>query len=127
MDLQRRLKLYLFGLILGGILAWFFYGERLTNAEWTPAERIKLRLSNTLVKATPSALDSLQRWSLGVDELRARSREATVLMDKIQRKGDTLIYTVHYQLASGNYEAHVAVNRDHRADSTAVLLGITSR
>ncbi|NUQ16482.1 MAG: hypothetical protein HUU33_14315, partial [Flavobacteriales bacterium] len=55
MTLSRRLLLFAVGLLIGGALAWWSFGERLTNAAWTPRERIKLRVAATLVRSTATA------------------------------------------------------------------------
>ena len=49
MSLQRRLTLYLIGLILGGMMAYKFYGDRVTNGKWLPENKVKQRLTCTLI------------------------------------------------------------------------------
>ena len=70
MTLTRRLLLYAVGLLIGGGLAWWSFGERLTNAAWTPRERIKLRVAATLVRGTPESLAGLQARGLDLDAVR---------------------------------------------------------
>ncbi|MCB0782462.1 MAG: hypothetical protein KDC03_23485, partial [Flavobacteriales bacterium] len=78
MDLKRRLQLYLTGLIIGGVVAYFFYGDRLTNAAWTPEEKIKQRMRSTLLKSTPEAEQQLAAWSIQLSDVRASIAEASV-------------------------------------------------
>ncbi|MCB0768596.1 MAG: hypothetical protein KDB95_15410, partial [Flavobacteriales bacterium] len=93
MDLKRRLQLYLIGLIIGGFVAYFFYGDRLTNAAWTPEEKIKQRMRSTLLKSTPEAEQQLAAWSIQLSDVRASIAEASVHVRDTKRAGDSLYYT----------------------------------
>ncbi|MBS1548061.1 MAG: hypothetical protein JSU02_11940, partial [Bacteroidetes bacterium] len=70
MTFSRRLLLFGFGLGLGCLLAWAFYGKRLENTDWMPNHRVKLRLQSTLIKATPDAEAQLAPMNLSLADLR---------------------------------------------------------
>lgn len=84
MDLKRRLQLYLIGLILGGLMAWGFFGNRLSNTAWMPEDRIKLRLKSTLLKAHPNAEAQMARWPTDLNAVRASIDSAEVLIFKLK-------------------------------------------
>lgn len=127
MDLKRRLQLYLVGLIIGGVVAYFFYGERLTNSAWTPEEKIKQRLRNTLIKASPEAEQQLVTRSLQLSDVRASLEQASVDVSDTKRSGDSLFYTVNTKLHGKDTRLIVVGLRDFDSDSTATLWSITDR
>lgn len=127
MDLKRRLQLYLIGLIIGGVVAYFFYGERLTNSAWTPSEKIKQRLRSTLVKASPEAEQQLNARSLQLSDVRNSLKEANVELGNTKRSGDSLFYTVETKLHGREARLIVVGLRDFDRDSTATLIRIEDR
>ena len=124
MDLQRRLTLYLFGLIIGGGAAYFFYGERLTSGAWMPEAKLKQRLRSTLVKATPSAQQELDARGLSLTDLRLRMDSARIDFGASARNDDSLIYSVATPLRGKELTLRIGTLRDFDRDSTATLLGI---
>lgn len=127
MDLKRRLQLYLVGLIIGGLVAYFFYGERLTNSAWTPSEKIKQRLRSTLVKASPEAEQQLNARSLQLSDVRNSLKEANVELSDTKRSGDSLYYSVETKLHGKEVRLIVVGLRDFDRDSTATLMRIEER
>ncbi|MCB0787427.1 MAG: hypothetical protein KDB88_07095 [Flavobacteriales bacterium] len=127
MDLRRRIQLYLIGLVIGGALAYLFYGDRLTNAGWTPKERIKLRLGTTLVKASPVAASYLRDHGMPLDSVRLAMREAEVRLKDTRRSGDSLFYEVRVPLQGRPTSMTILVFEDHRRDSTATLWSVEGR
>lgn len=127
MDFQRRLQLYLVGLVIGGLLAWFFMGDRLTNMAWTPKERIELRLENTLLKATPEADSTLRAWNTTLADLRAAMPEAGVTLKDTRRSNDSLYYAVTAEVKGRPLAMTIAVLADPRSDSTATLWELRDR
>jgi hypothetical protein len=127
MDLQRRLTLYLFGLIIGGALAYWFYGQRLTNAAWIPEERIKLRLRTTLVYATEEAAEQLAAWPATLADLRAAMVDNDVDVSATRRVQDTLYYTVDLTILQRPARLQIWAWANAAQDSTATLVGIVPR
>jgi hypothetical protein len=127
MDLKRRLQLYLVGLIIGGVVAYFFYGDRLTNAAWTPEEKIKQRMRSTLVKATPEAEEQLAAWSMQLSDVRASIAEASVHVSDTERAGDSLYYTMDTKVLGRDARLVIVGLRDFDRDSTATLWRIEPR
>lgn len=127
MDLKRRLQLYLVGLIIGGVAAYFFFGERLTNAAWTPEEKIKQRLRSTLLKATPEAEEQLRSRSIELSDVRGAIGQASVEFSSTERKGDSLFYRVDTRLNGAEARLIILGLRDFDRDSTATLWRIEER
>lgn len=127
MDLKRRLQLYLVGLIIGGVVAYFFYGDRLTNSAWTPEEKIKQRLRTTLIKASPEAEQQLATRSIQLSDVRASIEHASVDVGGTKRSGDSLFYTVDTKLQGRDARLVVVGLRDFDSDSTATLWSIRDR
>ena len=127
MDLKRRLQLYLVGLIIGGVAAYFFYGERLTNSAWTPQEKIKQRLRSTLIKAWPEAEQELNARAIDLGHVRAALDRASVSLQETKRTEDTLYYAVDTELKEQAVRLTVVGLRDFDRDSTATLWRIEDR
>ena len=126
MDLQRRLTLYLVGLIIGGIAAYMMYGDRLTNGAWLPEQKVKLRLINTLTKATPSAQAQLEARAIDLQVLREALPTCDIRFGDSRRTDDSLIYEVDVTLNGAPAKLTIGALRDANSDrdSTATLLGI---
>lgn len=122
MDLQRRLTLYLFGLIIGGGAAYFFYGERLTSGAWMPEAKLKQRLRNTLLKATPAAQRELDARSITLDELRLRMDSARIDFGASTRDAEALTYSVTAPFKGSVLNMRISGQRDFDRDSTATLI-----
>lgn len=117
----------LFGLgsIMGMLLAWAFFGERLENTDWMPNHRVRMRLQNTLVKATPEAETMLQSLQLDLADLRASVLDSCeVNFKKSQRSDDSLVYFVYGTVKGRSVHYTAATLRDFRSDSTATLTSI---
>ncbi len=127
MNLARRIRLFIIGLLIGGVAAWFFFGERITSGAWMPEARIKLRLKETLVKSTPEASSSIANWPTTIDSVRASVANGEVILKETRRHGDSLTYTVDVALAGKPARLKVLVLEDFRIDSMATLVGIAQR
>lgn len=124
MTLTRRLLLYAIGLLIGGGLAWWSFGERLTNAAWTPRERIKLRVAATLVRSTDRAGAALAAHGLDLAGVRQAVPHSEVLLPRTRRSGDSLFYTLRTPVGRDTLTLEVQVFEDHRRDSTATLVRV---
>lgn len=126
MDLQRRLTLYLVGLIIGGIAAYMMYGDRLTNGAWLPEQKVKLRLINTLTKATPPAQAQLEARAIDLQVLREALPTSDIRFSDSRRTDDSLIYEVDVMLKGAPAHLTIGALRDANSDrdSTATLLSI---
>lgn len=127
MDLSRRIKLYVFGVVVGGVLAWAFFGTRLTSTAWMPEDRVKLRLRSTLIKATPEAEAQLAPLQLDLSTLRTSLDSAQVDFKASARTDDSLYYVVHTTIDGRVYTYRCAALRDYVVDSTATLTAIGFR
>lgn len=121
MSLQRRILLYAFGLIIGVGLAYFFYGERLTTADWLPEERVKKRLALTLVAARHQARQQLNEWPAELSDLRQAMPESSVDFKNSRRTPDSIYYHLEGPLKGRTAQMIVAVSRDIDNDTTATL------
>lgn len=124
MDLQRRLTLYLLGLIIGGALAYWFYGQRLTSGAWLPEAKLKQRLRSTLVKATPAAQQALDDRSISLSDLRVRMDSARIDFGASTRGKDSLVYAVAAPFNGSKLHLRISALRDFDRDSTATLLEV---
>lgn len=124
MDLKRRLTLYLFGLILGGIASYFIYGDRLTNGAWLPDAKVKLRLINTLTQASPSAQAEMDARAITLQTLREALPKADVRFGDSRRTSDSLVYAVDVTVDGKPVRLTIGALRDSDRDSTATLLGL---
>ncbi|MBL7980417.1 MAG: hypothetical protein JNL52_01275 [Flavobacteriales bacterium] len=127
MDLQRRLTLYLFGLIIGGGMAYFIYGERLTSGAWLPEHKVKQRLESTLLKTAPQAETALSTWPADLEAVRKSIPSATVSFKESVRTDDSIYYTLD-GVVDGKPARFVIVGlRDFDRDSTATLWSLKAR
>lgn len=126
MGLTRRLTLYLFGLIIGGGVAYLMYGERLTGGAWLPEQKVKLRLINTLIRATPTAQGWLDAHGTTLQTLREAIPTADIRFGDSRRTDDSLIYAVGISLSGKPVHLTIGALRDAESDrdSTATLLSI---
>lgn len=124
MDLQRRLTLYLLGLIIGGALAYWFYGERLTTSAWLPEEKVKSRLRSTLLQAAPQAQVQLDQRGLDLSVLRRGMDSAKVDFGASTRGDDSLVYMVAAQVNGSELRMRISAKRDFDRDSVATLLDL---
>ncbi len=122
MDLQRRLTLYLFGLLIGGGLAYWFYGQRLTSSAWLPEAKMKQRLRSTLLKASPAAQQALDAQGIALQDLRIRMDSATIDFGASERGRDSVVYAVRAPLNGRKLNLRISALRDFDRDSTATLI-----
>ena len=127
MTLGRRIRLFLIGIVLGCVAAWFFFGERLTSSAWMPEDRIKLRLKTTLVKTTPQGAADLSAWPSTLDSVRSSIASGEVVLKETRRHGDSLTYTVDVVLAGRNARVTTVVLEDLKVDTLATLVGLVPR
>ncbi len=124
MDLGRRIKLYVFGVVLGGIVAWGIYGNRLSNTAWMPEERVKLRLRSTLIKATPDAQAELMARGLDLAALRGALDSSSVDFKASRRTDDSLWYVVKARHNGVDLVYTCTALRDYVIDSTATVIDL---
>ncbi len=127
MPFKRRIFLYLIGVFIGGLLAFKFYGDRLTSGGWLPEERVKKRLSSTLISATPVARQQLQEWPAELSDLRMAMPHATVDIGDSKRTPDSIYYHVTADVNGRDAQLVIAVLRDLDKDTTATLWSIHPR
>lgn len=124
MTFKRRLLLFSFGIGLGCLLAWAIFGSRLENTDWMPNHRVKLRLKNTLVKATPEAEIMLTPLHLNLADLRTAMDSFDIDFSDSKRSKDSLVYYVYGTVRGQQVHYMAATLRDFRTDSTATLVSI---
>lgn len=113
------------GLMLGSLLAWGIFGDRLENTDWMPNHRVKLRLANTLIRATPEAESMLEPLGLDLTDLRnAVIDSCDINFRKSIRGDDSLVYYVYGTVRGQQVHYMAATLRDFRTDSTATLTAI---
>lgn len=127
MEFGRRLKLYLFGLIIGGVLAWLLYGERLLNSGWTPEARIKERIAATLLRTSDEGAKAMRRRSISLADVKTSIPGAEVILKETRRKGDSIIYSLDATIRAEAARLVVLVYEDYDRDSTATLLEVRGR
>lgn len=120
--------LFGFGIGMGSLLAWAMYGKRLENTDWMPNHRVRLRLQNTLVKATPDAERMMAGLHLDLADLRATVLDSCEVNFKQSLRGeDSLVYYVYGKVRGMDVWYMAATLRDFRTDSTATLTEIHRR
>ena len=92
MSLQRRLTLYLIGLILGGMMAYKFYGDQ-----------------------------QLAQWSTDLNAVRLSLDSASLDLGASKRTPDSIFYSMRTIVAGRNADLTIAVLRDFDLDTTATL------
>ncbi|MCB9170859.1 MAG: hypothetical protein H6597_08205 [Flavobacteriales bacterium] len=127
MTFQRRLFLYFIGLVLGGIVSYFIFGQRLFNTGWMPKDRIRLRLGTTLIKARPEAMGTLRSWDADLGTLRGRMPGADVILRETEHHGDSLFYHIDMDVKGHPAELVVLAFKNYRADTTATLWALNAR
>ncbi|HRH38733.1 MAG TPA: hypothetical protein PK760_10330, partial [Flavobacteriales bacterium] len=85
-------------------------------------EKVKLRLINTLTKATPGAQAELDVRSIGLQHVREAMPKAEVRFSESQRTDDSLIYAVDVTLNGKPTRLTIGALRDSDRDSTATLM-----
>lgn len=121
MTLKRRIALYLVGILIGGGLAYIFYGERLTGADWLPDERVKKRLAATLIAARPQAREQLEAWPASLSDLRKAMPSASIDLKNSRRTPDSIYYNVDAEVNGRQAQMVIVVLRDLDRDTTATL------
>ncbi|MEZ4808649.1 MAG: hypothetical protein R2815_14390 [Flavobacteriales bacterium] len=124
MDLKRRLTLYLVGLIIGGGMAYWIYGERITNGAWLPEAKVKQRLRSTLIQASAHAEVQLAEWPAELATVRLAMDSATVDLSRSQRTEDSIFYRITTRVAGRPAELQVSVLRKFDVDTTATLVSL---
>lgn len=127
MTFSRRLVLYLIGIGIGSVAAWFIFGERLANKGWTPKERIKKRIHATLVKQSTQAQQQLAAWPADLVQVRAAVPTAEVLLDETRRRNDSLFYTLDAEVAGKPARMVFSVMDRYERDTSAVLMVLMAR
>lgn len=127
MDLKRRLQLYALGLIIGGLLAYGIYGDRVLNSAWTPSAKVKQRLQSTLIAATPEVQAVLAERQLQLSDVRKALATADIDLSDSERGDDTIFYAVDAVLNGRTSRLTVMALRDFDRDSTATLWRIEER
>jgi hypothetical protein len=127
MSLQRRLFLYFIGLVIGGGMAYFIYGDRVTNGAWLPESKVKQRLIATLVKAVPAAEQDLQAWPADLEQVRMAIPRSTVSFKESIRRNDSIYYAIDATLNGREARMVIVGLRDFDRDSTATLWSVDAR
>ena len=127
MDLQRRLTLYLFGLLIGGGVSYWFFGKRITSGAWLPEQKTKQRLVSTLVRATPQAAATMATWPTDLEGVRLGIASATVDFGESIRRNDSIYYALDGTVAGKTARFIIVGLRDFDRDSTATLWSLVPR
>ena len=127
MDLKRRLQLFALGLVLGGLVAYGIFGDRLFNGAWTPTAKVKQRLLSTLVAATPEVQADLAERQLQLADVRKALATADINLSDTDRGDDTIFYAVDALLNGRTSRLTVMALRDFDRDSIATLWRIEDR
>ncbi len=99
MNLFQRFKRYLFGVLLGLILVFFFFGDRVeVLTAWMPNERVMKRLRETKLEIPDSVkcrLNCFQLDSAKVAEL--ISDDGNVRFAKSETRKEPILYRVDFE------------------------------
>jgi hypothetical protein len=127
MSLQRRIMLYMAGILIGSLLAYKFYGERITTADWLPEQRVKQRLAATLIAARPPAREQLGQWPAELADVRRAMPQASVDFKASRRTPDSIYYSLETDVNGMPASLTIAVLRHFDNDTTATLWSIERR
>ena len=117
----KRFRLYAIGLVIGIGASYLFLGDRLANKGWLPSERIKDRLTMTLVKATEEANTTLRSRGVSMHQLRTSIKTGTATLSDPNHHDDSLFYKVECRVNDQPLEMLVLLHRDFSKDSTATV------
>ena len=121
MTLSRRIYLYLVGIIIGGVVAYGIYGDRVISAAWTPKAKVRQRLQSTLIAVAPEAQAALDERSLQLTDVRKALATADINLSDTQRGDDSIFYAVDAVLNGTESRLTILALRDFDTDSTATL------
>lgn len=117
MKFSKRLRLYLTGFFLGGVLVVFFFQERLSVlTSWLPNNRVLFRLETTLVETTDLAICQLNCYDLDTAMVNYAFEEGDVQFGMSETRADPKVYIVDTR-----YEDRLVRLFFETADSSAIL------
>lgn len=122
MNFFQRFKRYLFGVLLGLILVFFFFGDRaeLLTA-WMPNERVMKRLRETKLIIPDSVNCRLNCFQLDSASVRSLFEEGNVRFGRSETQSEPKVYRVDFEQHSPPLRMTFVCD-----DSTSALSGIIS-
>lgn len=122
MTLFQRFKRYLFGVLLGLILVYFFFGDRgEVLTAWMPNERVMKRLRETkliLPDSMQCRLDCFQLDSTAVNTL---LEDGDVLFAESDTQSEPKVYRVQFEQRTPPLELTFSCT-----DSTSAVVGLSA-
>ncbi len=117
MDLKRRFKLFGFGIVLGIIVSFFFFQDRLgVFTDWMPGERVKLRLRSTYV-GNSAEVDAQIKANNWPDTLaHCFMWEGDVKLGESKTRSEPMMYVLDWSFSGQLLKAQFTVG-----DSTATM------
>lgn len=120
MKFNKRLRLYIFGVIIGcALVALFFKGRLSTFTSWLPGNRVLELLRKSEAEYTPQALCQLECLGLDTADVRTVKNQGNVRFKLSEVREDPKTYVVDKTL-----DAHKVRMTFTAADSVATLIAV---
>lgn len=121
MKFGRRLRLYIFGVLMGSALVFFFFNDRLhILTDWLPGNRVLTVLQKSEPLITDQALCQLDCFDLDTADVRAAKHNGNVRFKLSETRIEPKKYVVDSSLKQGKVRMTFSI-----ADSLATLINVT--
>ena len=99
MSFGKRLRLYLTGVLVGGVFVVFIFNDRLSIlTDWLPNNRVINFIEETYLGADSMAVCQAECLDIDVSGIESRLSDADVMFDKSETKGELKTYLVNLNL-----------------------------
>ncbi|NEN24083.1 hypothetical protein G3O08_11285 [Cryomorpha ignava] len=120
MKFGRRLRLYIFGVLMGSVLVLFFFNDRLhILTDWLPGNRVLTVLQNSEPLITDKALCQLACFDLDTADVRLAKQKGDVRFKLSETHDEPKKYVVDSNLDPGKVRMTFSI-----ADSLATLINV---
>lgn len=101
MKFGRRLRLYIFGVLIGSVLVFFFFEGRLKSlTNWMPNNRVLYRLQESPSTISDKALCQLNCFDLDTSAVRIIKTTGDVDFTNSQTKSEPMVYLIEETINS---------------------------
>lgn len=120
MKFIQRLKLYIFGVLIGSVLVVFFFNDRLhILTDWLPEKRVRALLQASEPLFTDQALCQLACFELDTTDVRIVKEQGNVRFKLSDTRTDPKNYVLDSHLKPGKVRMTFSI-----ADSLATLIKV---
>lgn len=121
MNFGRRLRLYIFGVLMGSVLVMFFFNDRLhILTDWLPGNRVLTLLQASEPLFTEQALCQLECFDLDTADVRIAKQDGNVRFKLSETRLEPKNYVVDSNLEAGKVRMTFSIS-----DSLATLISVS--